>query len=375
MANGLGALEMPNKFAALAVGLALIAAPAWAQPEDGPPRPQLPPLTLNGQMTDAQIGAALDPWLAGLQRDGVFNGALLVARNGQEIYTGAYGARSVSSNAAIDVDDRFAIASIGKAFTHVAIAQLIQQGRLTPETTIADVLPDYPNATSRSATVTQLLNHQGGVADIFGPAHRDAPKDRFINNHAYFELVSHQPLTFAPGAGQEYCNGCYVVLGEMIEKISGQPYEAYIAEHVFAPAGMTRSSFLRHDQLPADAARFTGRPMGPGTPLRDVAELHGVAGSAAGNAYSTLRDMLAFDNALREHRLLNAELTAQVLRGQPETGRATPRIGFAGGAPGVNTLLFGNSAWTVITLTNYPPPAGETIGSTVFPLLAGPRPQ
>lgn len=366
---------MANKFAALALGFALVAGPGWAQPEDGPPRPQLPPLTLNAQMSDAQIGAALDPWLAGLQRDGVFNGAMLVARNGQEIYARAYGARSASGDASLGVDDRFALASIGKAFTHTAIAQLIQQGRLTPETTIADVLPDYPNATSRSATVSQLLNHQGGVADIFGPAYRETPQSRFINNHAYYDFVSHQPPTFAPGAGQEYCNGCYVVLGEMIEKISGQSYESYVTEHLFAAAGMTRSGFFRHDQLPAEAAHFTGRPMGPGTPLRDVTEFHGVAGSAAGNAYSTVRDMLAFDNALREHRLIDPELTAQVLRGQPETGRATARVGFAGGAPGVNTLLFGNGAWTVITLTNYPPPAGETIGSAVFPLLAGPRPQ
>ena len=147
---------MANKFAALALGFALVAGPGWAQPEDGPPRPQLPPLTLNAQMTDAQIGAALDPWLAGLQRDGVFNGALLVARNGQEIYARAYGARSVSGGASLDVDDRFALASIGKAFTHVAIAQLIQQGRLSPETTIADVLPDYPNATSRAATSSRV---------------------------------------------------------------------------------------------------------------------------------------------------------------------------------------------------------------------------
>jgi hypothetical protein len=125
-----------------------------------------------------------------------------------------------------------------------------------------------------------------------------------------------------------------------------------------------------------DTARFTGRPMGPGTPLQDVSRLHGVAGSAAGNAYSMLlRDLLAFDNALREHRLFTPELTAQVLRGQPETGRATARIGFAGGAPGVNALAFGNGAWTVIVLTNSPPPAGEAIGSAVFPLLAGPRPQ
>src|SRR5690606_3404212 len=122
-------------------------------------------------------------------------------------------------------------------------------------------------------------------------------------------------------------NGCYVVLGEIIARISGRSYEDYIAEHVFAPAGMRRSGFFRHDRLPENSARFTGRPQGPEGPLMDVSSFHGVAGSAAGNAYSTLRDMLAFDNALREHVLLNPELTAQVLHGEPEGDRATTRIG------------------------------------------------
>ncbi|MBL8545011.1 MAG: beta-lactamase family protein [Hyphomonadaceae bacterium] len=365
---------MANKFAALTLGIAILAGPALAQ-DDGPPPPQLPSLALTTQSSDAQIGAALDPWLAGLERGGVFNGAVLVARNGQEVFARAYGERDVASHASLSVDDRFPVASIGKAFTHVAIAQLIQARRLSPTTTIADVIPDYPGAVSRTATVQQLLGHEGGVADIFGPAFRQAPKERFTNNHAYYEFVSQQPPTFAPGAGNEYCNGCYVVLGEIIERVSGLPYEQYVAEHVFTPAGMARSSFPRSDQLPADTARFIGHPRGPEAPAEDVTRFHGVAGSAAGNAYSTLRDMLAFDNALREHRLLNAELTAQVLRGQPEAGRATARIGFAGGAPGVNTLAIGNGAWTVIVLTNREPPAGETIGSTVFPLLAGPRPQ
>lgn len=365
---------MANKFAALALGLTLLAGPALAQ-DDGPPRPQLPPLTLTAQMTDAQIGAALDPWLAGLQRDGVFNGALLVARDGREIYARAYGSRDVTGATALGVDDRFAVASIGKAFTHVAVAQLVQAGRLSLTTTIADVIPDYPNAVSRTATVQQLLSHEGGVADIFGPAFRALPREQLINNHAYYDFVSRQPPMFAPGERNEYCNGCYVVLGEIIERVSGESYEQYVAEHVFARAGMSHSAFLRNDQLPADATRYIGHPRGPDSPAEDVTRFHGVGGSAAGNAYSTVRDMLAFDNALREYRLLNAEATALVLRGQPETGRAMARIGFAGGAPGVNTLSIGNGAWTVIVLTNREPPAGETIGSTVFPLLAGARPQ
>ncbi|OQW57306.1 MAG: hypothetical protein A4S17_04900 [Proteobacteria bacterium HN_bin10] len=365
---------MLNRFAVLAVGTALLAGPAMAQ-DDGPPRPDLPDLAIHAQQSDAQIGAALDSWLADLQRADVLNGAVLVARDGLEIFARAYGRRDVATNAALGVDDRFPIASIGKVFTHVAIAQLMQQGRIAPQTTIAEIIPDYPNALSSAATVQQLLDHEAGIADIFGPAFRALPKEQLINNHAYYAFVAQQPPMFAPGAGNEYCNGCYVVLGEIIERVSGQPYEQYVAEHVFAPAGMTRSGFLRSDQLPADVARFTGHPRGPDGPAEDVTRFHGVSGSAAGNAYATVRDMLAFDNALREHRLVNAAFTAQVLRGQPETGRATARIGFVGGGPGVNTVAIGNGAWTVIVLTNREPPAGETIGSTLFPLLAGPRPQ
>jgi D-alanyl-D-alanine carboxypeptidase len=366
--------EMIRKFTILTLAAGLIVAPAFAQPEGDRPRVELPSVTLTAAMSDAEIGGALDPWLQGLSRDGIFNGAVLVARNGGEIYAQAYGARDVATGERLGADDRFPIASIGKAFTHVAVAQLIERGRLSPETTIGDILLNYPNAVSRGATVDQLINHRAGIADFNDPESPDASR-RMASNHDYYEIVSRAPPTFAPGAGQEYCNGCYIVLGEIIETVTNQRYEQYIAEHVFARAGMSQSGFLRHDQLPAGTARFIGRPMGPGTPLQDVSRFHGVAGSAAGNAYSTVRDLLSFDNALREHRLLNAALTAQVLRGEPEIGRATSRVGFAGGAPGVNGLLFGNGAWTVIVLTNYPPPAGETIATTVFPLLAGPRPQ
>lgn len=354
--------------------LVLCAAPAAAQ-DDGPPMPQLPALSLTPQSSDAEVSSGLDAWITDLAREQRFNGAVLVARDGREIYAGAHGVRDVASNQALTVDTRFPLASIGKAFTHVAIAQLIEAGRLSPDDTIGELLPDYPTAASRGATVQQLLTHRGGIADIFGPVFRDTPKDRLASNHAYYELVASQPSLFAPGAQEEYCNGCYVVLGEIVARVSGRSYEDYVAENVFARAGMARSGFLSQANLPDDAARFTGRPQGPQGPLMDVSRFHGFAGSAAGNAYSTVRDMLAFDTALREHRLVNPALTAEILRGQPETGRATARIGFAGGAPGVNTMLYGNGAVTFIVLTNREPPTAEAIGQTVFPLLAGPRPQ
>jgi len=357
-------------------GLALLLPlPAAAQqaPPAGPP---LTPPAISRDMSDAEIAAGLDDWFAGLSRDGTFNGAVLVARDGREIYAGAYGLASLASQAPLDPDTHFAIASIGKAFTHVAVAQLIQAGRLSPDTTVGEIIPDYPQAETRAATVAQLLNHTGGVADIFGPHFRATSKETLLSNADYYRLVSSQPPMFAPGAQEEYCNGCYVVLGEIIARVSGQSYEAYVAERVFAAAGMTNSGFFRQDQLPANTASFTGRPRGPDGALEDVSQFHGYAGSAAGNAYSTVRDMLAFDNALREHRLVGAELTAQVLRGEVvETGRATARVGLAGGGPGVNAVIQGNGAWTLVVLTNREPPTAEGVARAVFPLLAGPRPQ
>ncbi|WP_395645065.1 serine hydrolase domain-containing protein [Terricaulis sp.] len=357
----------------LAAGLTLAGASAQAQQmRDGPPEaPPLPALSINAQMSDAELGRALDAWVGGLNGEGRFDGAVLIARDGRQVYAGAFGLADRAANAANRIDTRFPLASIGKVFTAIAIARLEQEGRLRGSDTIAQYITDYPTALSRTATIDQLLNMQGGIADIFGPPFRDADKSEFTGNHAYYEFVAHREPMFAPGAGEEYCNGCYVVLGEIIARVSGMSYEDYVARNILAPTGMTSTGFYRAGALPANTARFYGTPRGPGTPVVDVGEFHGAAGSAAGNIYSTLGDLLLLDNALREHRLLNPQYTAQVLRGEPESARATRRIGFAGGAPGVNTMLHGNGAWTLIILANREPPTAEAVDQVVFPLLAG----
>jgi CubicO group peptidase (beta-lactamase class C family) len=365
-----------RKSLVLAAVLVLSMPAAAQQPHDGPPEaPPLTPPAITAQMPDAAIARGLDGWFGDLNRAGQFDGAVLVAHDGREILATAFGEADRANHHAADADTRYPLASIGKIFTAIAIAQLEQQGRLHATDTLGQLIPDYPNAASRGATVDQLLNMRGGIADIFGPAFRDAPKEQFTGNAHYYRFVSSQPEMFAPGEREEYCNGCYVVLGEIIARVSGLRYEDYIAQNILTPVGMTRSGFFRRDQLPDDTAIFYGSPQGPGTPIVEVSQFHGLAGSAAGNIYSTTRDLLRLDNALREHRLLSAEYTAQVLHGQPETGRASKRIGFAGGAPGVNTMLHGNGAWTLIVLANREPPTAEAADRAVFPLLAGAPPR
>jgi CubicO group peptidase (beta-lactamase class C family) len=337
-----------------------------------PPTQTLAPPAVDATMGGGEIAAAMDAWLGDLNRQGLFNGVVLVARDGREVYVGAHGAAALAPSTPLTEDTRFGLASIGKIFTHTAVLQLIQDGRLTLETTIADVLPDYPQAISRTATVEQLLRHRGGIADQFGPAFMNAPKESFTSNHAYYSFVSNQPAQFAPGERNEYCNGCYIVLGEIIERISGVPYEQYVADHILAPAGMSRAGFFRHDQPPADTAQFLGQPQGPASPLQNVDHWHGVSGSGAGNIYASARDLLAFDNALRELRLLNAANTGRMFGGPPvTTERASAGLGIAGGAPGVNTVLESDGVWTLIVLTNRDAPVAESVAETVFPLLTG----
>jgi D-alanyl-D-alanine carboxypeptidase len=360
-------------------------------PDEGPP---LAPPPITASMTKDELSRALDGYLAPLAAKDEFAGVVLIAKDGQPVYQGAYGLADRERKTPIVATTRFNYASIGKAFTRTAIAQLIGQNKLALTDTVGKLLPDYPNEQTRAATVEQLLTMRGGIADFFGPAFDAAPKTQFASNADYFRLVSNQPPLFAPGAREQYCNGCYIVLGAIIERVSGMPYEQYIAEHVFKRAGMSGAGFIAAD--PRGAARgYTrrgragaGSPGGPGgpdgpggaggpggadarPPLRDNADMHGVAGSAAGGSYGQASDLLAFDNALREQRLLDAKMTGWYFNmPPPPPGRVTGlNGGIAGGAPGINSLLESAGPWTVIVISNLDPPSATRLGAAIAKAL------
>ena len=153
-----------------------------------------------------------------------------------------------------------------------------------------------------------------------------------------------------------------MVLGEIVERLSGVKFEDYVQRHVIAPAGMTRSGYFNSAGLPANTARSYTRSAGPGSPYVDAFGQHGRTGSGAGGVYSTALDLLAFDNALREGRLLNAEMSAWVLGGAPQEGRSHAPLAVAGGAPGTSSVLESDGRWTVIVTGNVDPPIPERLG-------------
>ena len=164
----------------------------------------------------AQIAAAVDKAVA----EDRFSGVVLLARDGTSIMSRAWGMADPAKGIANRPDTKFNLGSINKFFTHVAIGQLAAAGKLSLNDTIRKHLPDYPSPAADKITIEQLLQHRSGLGDIFGP--------KFLASHAslrklsdYLPLFVDKPLEFEPGSDQRYSNAGFVVLGLIIEKISG----------------------------------------------------------------------------------------------------------------------------------------------------------
>ena len=311
-----------------------------ATPVGGVPLP-----AVDRTLASDEIERRLDSYFSTLAADDVFSGAALVAKNGVPVFMKAYGMADREKKIPNTIRTRFNLGSINKEFTQTAIRQLVREGKLSPDDTIGKFFPDYPQAASRSATVQQLLMHRGGLSDFFGPEFNRTPKDRFASNADYFQFVSSLPPNFAPGERNQYCNGCYIALGAIVEKVSGMPYEKYVAQNVFGRAEMTSTGYPRSDQPASDIALGYTRREGD-TTLRLATSMHGVTGSAAGGGYSTVLDLLTYVKAVRAEKFPGNDA----------------EFGIAGGAPGINGTVETRGEWTVIVLANVDPPVAERIG-------------
>jgi CubicO group peptidase (beta-lactamase class C family) len=318
----------------------------------GVPAPPIDP-----SMTSAEIDRRLDDYFTRLAADEAFSGVALVARNGVPVFFKAYGLADREKKVANTIRTRFNLGSINKAFTQVAIRQLVAAGKLSLTDTLGKFFPDYPQAASRGATVEQLLGHRAGLSDFFGPQFNNAPKSQFASNADYFRFVSSLPPAFAPGERQQYCNGCYIALGAIVERVSGMPYEKYVAEHVFARAEMTSTGYPRSDRPEPDialgytrrgSANLSSQALRSSSPqaLVNNIALHGVTGSAAGGGYSTALDLLTYVKAVRAGKFPGADAD----------------MGIAGGAPGINAIVEARGEWVVIVMANFDPPAASQVG-------------
>ena len=308
---------------------------------------------------------------------GQFSGAVLVANAGSPIFQSAYGFADRAAKTPNGLDTRFRIGSMNKMFTATAIMQLVQAGKIDLDRPFGEYLTHYPNATvSSQVTIRQLLTHTGGTGDIFGPEYqKNRLKLRTLQD--YIDLYGNRPLRFKPGSKWEYSNYGFILLGAVIEKVTGQSYYDYVREHVYAPAGMTST-----DSEPEDAAvpnRSIGYTSGPAGGLQPNTDTLPYRGTSAGGGYSTVGDLLRFADALEQHTLLDAKYTAMMTAAQTPTpfgdtygfgfGQQTINgskcFGHNGGAPGMNGELEICSGYVIVVLSNLDPPAAGRVAEFI----------
>ncbi|MEO8584813.1 MAG: serine hydrolase domain-containing protein [Acidobacteriota bacterium] len=312
-------------------------------------------------MTDADRSASLDAFLEEMTRKDLFSGVVVAARAGKPAYRKAFGLASREWNAPNRPDTLFNIGSIDKTLTQLAIKLLVKDGAFSPADTVARVLPDYKGAGAERITLKQLLDHTSGMGDIFGPAWQKMPRNKLRSISDYRPLFENEPLRSEPGAQQSYSNAGYVLLGLVVEKAAGKPYDVFVKERILDPLGMKSTGFLESDAIvPNRATGYTHR--GPAGPLETFhANIHLMPGkpSSAGGGDSTADDLVLLGEGLRKD-------TLSLGNPQPDGG-----MGMAGGIPGANAALeVCAKGVTVAVVSNLDPPSAEYVADQTRKLFA-----
>ncbi|WP_341202513.1 serine hydrolase [Planomicrobium okeanokoites] len=215
------------------------------------------------------------------------------------------------------VNTRFGIASGCKIFTAVAIAQLVEDGKLSFDDVLSDLLPD--DFSNFPVTIHQLLTHTSGIPDYFDESVMDdfeelwqeLPMYRMKNTRDFLPLFKDKPMKFEPGENFEYNNAGFIALGMVVEKLTGKKFTDVIEDRIFQRAGMERSGYFQMDRLPAETA--TGY-IDEGSEWRTNQYAIPVKGGADGGAYTTAADMSVFWQELMNFSLLSEEGTRNLLK-------------------------------------------------------------
>ncbi|HEL3178532.1 TPA: beta-lactamase family protein [Stenotrophomonas maltophilia] len=285
--------------------------------------------------------------LEALRARDALSGALQVVQNGQVLLDWRGGDADRTAGIPVGVGTQFRLASSNKMFTAVAILQLVQDGRLSLDDTIGKHLPGYPNrAVANNVTVRHLLSHTSGLGDFFG--------DDFEQYSAslktlddYVQRFAKDAPQFAPGSQDSYSNYGFIVLGRIIEAVSGQSYYVYVQDRILRPAGMTGTGF--EPETVSVQQRAVAYTKQDGQWVRETKSLPW-RGMSAGGGYSTVSDMVAFAEALRSGKLVSPVLLQQATTAQNHKGwygfgfvvqgeGREHQYGHEGGAPGSNSAI------------------------------------
>jgi CubicO group peptidase (beta-lactamase class C family) len=322
-----------------------------------------------GPIAERDLPKRLGTILDRMGAEGGFSGAVELAKDGKVLLRKAWGEADREAHVQMTPETRFDLASVSKMFTAVAIAQLVERGKLKYSDRIAQYVPDWLSPESRAITIDQLLTHTSGLGDYLTPVMEDRSGHSYRNLSDYEEIARHDVPVFPPGTGFQYSNTGYLLLGAVIEKITGEPYDVWVRKNVFEPAGMAHSSSYRPDP-PRQGFAVGYYEEEDQTWARNDSVLAG-RGTSAGGGCSTVDDMIAFARALTNGVLVRPETLAGMIEPRVDmagTGLMYGRgfvvakdasggaeiYGHTGGFPGIGTLfeVYRSGNYVLVALSN-----------------------
>ncbi|MEJ3744970.1 serine hydrolase domain-containing protein [Actinomycetes bacterium KLBMP 9797] len=338
---------------------------------------------------DLRPGGAFDQRLGRLAAEGKLSGSALLSHQGKTVLARSYGMANARTSVPNGPDTAFALASVAKLFTAVAVVQLAERGQVDFGQKIGAYLDGLPSAIADSVTVHHLLTHTSGMGNFHDSEEFRANVASWTSGAAMLDgimgVVRETDLLFTPGTRFNYSNSGFVTLGAIVQAVSGQSFYDYVREHVFAAAGMTRTDYYTLPQRRTDdriARPYALMPTGERVDTLERPDLFWAAfiGEPAGDAFASASDMARFARSLAGNRLLNPAYTTLAVTGKfphpirrnpaAPAGASTPFqaygpiasidsgqriIGHGGGSPGAATAIdiYLDSGWVVVILGNY----------------------
>jgi CubicO group peptidase (beta-lactamase class C family) len=279
-----------------------------------------------------------------------FNGSVYLGQRGDAFVSRNFGTADAEGKVSVSDRTRFNIASAGKIFTAVGIGMLAERGGVDWDASIGRYLPDLDGRFT-AITIRELVQHTSGLGDYLTPDNLRAI-DEAATATDLLPLALAVPPEFAPGSSMAYSNSGYVVLGAIIEKLTGLSYGDFVQREIAAPLGMADT------RATAVGAAEPMTRLAPDGALQDrprPSPMQPRHASPAGGMFSTASDMARLLSALAANRLVKAETLAVLF---PPRAHTPARVGHNGGAPGVNAEIwfYPESGWQLIALANADPP-------------------
>ncbi|WP_272149256.1 serine hydrolase [Tenacibaculum aiptasiae] len=289
-----------------------------------------------------------------------FSGTVLLAKNGKILYQKACGDANKSYGIKNTIDTKFNIASMGKMFTGVSIMQLEEQGKLNINDPVIEYLKDFPFG--NKITIFHLLSHTSGVRNYMRASDYRSDRHRFKEINDLLPIIYQQELIFKePGKRFSYSNSGMILLGAIIENITGVSYSEYITKNIFAPLKMKNTVMKFGDEVVDNRAtgymksisgKYYNNNFNSSSPFPD------------GGILSTVKDMLKFDQGLYNSILINEVSKKKMFKAlkvtyglafQVENRQGNKVVGHGGGMPGFSSYFsrYIKDKYTIIALSNY----------------------